>query len=170
MVWILVQDVGGDDCQCSDELCICVSNLVFSGLSGLQLFVDKLVFFLGEFWCIMQSGGKINLLVFDIFLQVMEKMCFQVQWSDLVWKQWKFLLGVEYFFGSLNGSVEYGELCVYMVKVLMLYVGVFCVLLEIVVGEVMFSWVKNDKGFMFDGCDIDVQVIGVCVCGGFCYL
>lgn len=52
----------------------------------------------------------------------------------------------------------------------MFYEMVFCVLLEIVDGQVIISWLNNDKGFQLDGSDIDVKVKVVYVCGGFCYL
>ncbi len=41
------------------------------------------------------------------------------------------------------------------------YAGVFRAPLEIAAGEATLSWVKNDKGFMLDGRDIDVQATGV---------
>ncbi|PIN63867.1 hypothetical protein CKQ90_28930 [Klebsiella pneumoniae] len=44
-----------------------------------------------------------------------------------------------------------------MAKALMPYAGVFRAPLEIAAGEATLSWVKNDKGFMLDGRDIDVQ-------------
>ncbi|WP_423270095.1 AsmA-like C-terminal region-containing protein, partial [Escherichia coli] len=60
----------------------------------------------------------------DIPLQATEKTRFQAQWSDLAWKQWKLLPGAEHFSGSLNGSVEHGELRAHMAKALMPYAGV----------------------------------------------
>ncbi len=50
------------------------------------------------------------------------------------------------------------------------YAGVFRAPLEIAAGEATLSWVKNDKGFMLDGRDIDVQATGVRARGGFRYL
>ncbi len=170
MAWIPAQDVGGDDRQRSDELRIRASNLALSGLSGLQPFADKLAPSLGELWRTTQPGGKINLLALDIPLQATEKTRFQAQWSDLAWKQWKLLPGAEHFSGSLNGSVEHGELRAHMAKALMPYAGVFRAPLEIAAGEATLSWVKNDKGFMLDGRDIDVQATGVRARGGFRYL
>lgn len=170
VVWFLQQDVGGENYICSDELCICVSNFELVGLEVLCLLVVKLLFVLGEIWQVMQLSGKIVILVLDILLQVIEKMCFQVLWENFVWKQWKLLFGVEYFFGMLVGSVEDGQMKVVMQQVKMFYEIVFCVLLEIENGVVMFSWLKNENGFQFDGCDIDVKVKVVYVCGGFCYL
>ncbi len=135
MAWIPAQDVGGDDRQRSDELRIRASNLALSGLSGLQPFADKLAPSLGELWRTTQPGGKINLLALDIPLQATEKTRFQAQWSDLAWKQWKLLPGAEHFSGSLNGSVEHGELRAHMAKALMPYAGVFRAPLEIAAGE-----------------------------------
>ncbi len=80
------------------------------------------------------------------------------------------LPGAEHFSGSLNGSVEHGELRAHMAKALMPYAGVFRAPLEIAAGEATLSWVKNDKGFMLDGRDIDVQATGVRARGGFRYL
>ena len=170
MAWIPAQDVGGDDHQRSDELRIRASNLTLSGLSGLQPFADKLAPSLGELWRTTQPSGKINLLALDIPLQATEKTRFQAQWSDLAWKQWKLLPGAEHFSGSLNGSVEHGELRARMTQALMPYTGVFRAPLEIAAGEATLSWVKNDKGFMLDGRDIDVQATGVRARGGFRYL
>lgn len=68
------------------------------------------------------------------------------------------------------GSVENGLFIVSMKQVKMFYEMVFCVLLEIVDGQVIISWLNNDKGFQLDGSDIDVKVKVVYVCGGFCYL
>lgn len=68
------------------------------------------------------------------------------------------------------GSVENGLFIVLMKQVKMFYEMVFCVLLEIVDGQVTISWLNNDKGFQLDGSDIDVKVKVVYVCGGFCYL
>ncbi|HDH1517645.1 TPA: AsmA2 domain-containing protein YhdP [Klebsiella quasipneumoniae subsp. similipneumoniae] len=170
MAWIPGQDVGGDGHQRSDELRIRASNLALSGLSGLQPFADKLAPSLGELWRTTQPSGKINLLALDIPLQATEKTRFQAQWSDLAWKQWKLLPGAEHFSGSLNGSVEHGELRARMTKAQMPYAGVFRAPLEIAAGEATLSWVKNDKGFMLDGRDIDVQATGVRARGGFRYL
>ncbi len=41
---------------------------------------------------------------------------------------------------------------------------------EIAKGDATLSWVKNDKGFMLDGRNIDVQATGVRARGGFRYL
>lgn len=68
------------------------------------------------------------------------------------------------------GSVENGLFIVSMKQVKMFYETVFCVLLEIVDGQVIISWLNNDKGFQLDGSDIDVKVKVVYVCGGFRYL
>lgn len=68
------------------------------------------------------------------------------------------------------GSVENGLFIVLMKQVKMFYEMVFCVLLEIVDGQVIISWLNNNKGFQLDGCNIDVKVKVVYVCGGFCYL
>ena len=146
MAWIPAQDVGGDDRQRSDELRIRASNLALSGLSGLQPFADKLAPSLGELWRTTQrrqnqfAGSRYP-------LQATEKTRFQAQWSDLAWKQWKLLPGAEHFSGSLNGSVEHGELRAHMAKALMPYAaGVFRAPLEIAAGEATLSWVKTTKG------------------------
>ncbi len=57
-----------------------------------------------------------------------------------------------------------------MTQALMPYTGVFRAPLEIAAGEATLNWVKNDKGFMLDGRDIDVQATGVRARGGFRYL
>ncbi len=48
--------------------------------------------------------------------------------------------GAEHFSGSLNGSVENGELRAHMAKALMPYAGVFRAPLEIAAGEATLSW------------------------------
>lgn len=46
------------------------------------------------------------------------------------------------------------------------YETVFRAPLEIARGDATLNWVKNDKGFMLDGRDIDVQATGVRARGG----
>lgn len=86
------------------------------------------------------------------------------------WKQWKLLPGAEHFSGNVSGSVENGALHVSMTQAKMPYETVFRAPLEIAKGDATLSWVKNDKGFMLDGRDIDVQATGVRARGGFRYL
>jgi uncharacterized protein (TIGR02099 family) len=170
MAWIPAQDVGGKNNQRSDELRIRASNLDLSGLTGLQPMADKLAPSFGEVWRTTQPSGKINLLALDIPLQATEKTRFQADWTNLAWKQWKLLPGAEHFSGSLNGSVENGELRAHMAQAKMPYETVFRAPLEIAQGEATLSWEKNARGFMLDGRDIDVQATGVRARGGFRYL
>ena len=170
MAWIPAQDVGGTNAQRSDELRIRASNLNLSGLTGLQPMADKLAPSLGEIWRTTQPDGKINLLALDIPLQMAEKTRFKADWSDMSWKQWKLLPGAEHFSGSIAGSVENGILHASIKQAKMPYETVFRAPLEIAKGDATLSWIKNDKGFMLDGRDIDVQATGVRARGGFRYL
>ena len=117
---------------------------------------DKLAPSLGEIWRTTQPDGKINLLALDIPLQMAEKARFQADWSDMSWKQWKLLPGAEHFSGNIAGSVENGTLHARMTQARMPYETVFRAPLEIARGDATLNWVKNDKGFMLDGRDIDV--------------
>lgn len=63
--------------------------------------------------------------------------------------------------------MENGALHVSMTQAKMPYETVFRAPLEIAKGDATLSWVKNDKGFMLDGRDIDVQATGVRARGGF---
>lgn len=170
MAWIPAQDVGGDNHSRSDELRVRASHLDLNGLTGLQPIADKLAPELGEVWRTTQPAGKIDLLALDIPLQAAEKSRFQASWSDLSWKQWKLLPGAEHFSGSAAGSVENGSLHASMSEAKMPYATVFRAPLEIAKGDATLSWVKNDKGFMLDGRNIDVQATGVRARGGFRYL
>ncbi|MEL0552190.1 AsmA2 domain-containing protein YhdP [Raoultella lignicola] len=170
MAWIPAQDVGGDDHLRSDELRIRASNLDLNGLVGLQPFADKLAPALGDIWRTTQPTGIIDVLALDIPLQAADKSRFQARWSDLSWKQWKLLPGAEHFSGNAAGSVENGALHASMTDAKMPYATVFRAPLEIAQGDATLSWVKNEKGFMLDGRNIDVQATGVRARGGFRYL
>jgi uncharacterized protein (TIGR02099 family) len=170
MAWIPDQDVGGKDNVRSDELRIRASNLELGGLAGLKPIADKLSPSLGEIWQTTQPAGQINSLALDIPLQATEKTRFQAAWSNLSWKQWELLPGAEHFSGNATGSVENGALNVSMENAKMPYETVFRAPLEIAKGVASLSWVKNDKGFMLDGRDIDVQAKAVHAHGGFRWL
>jgi conserved hypothetical protein TIGR02099 len=170
MAWIADQDVGGKDNVRSDELRIRASNLELAGLAGLKPIAEKLSPSLGEIWQTTQPAGQIDSLALDIPLQATEKTRFQAAWSNLSWKQWKLLPGAEHFSGRAEGSVENGALSVSMENAKMPYETVFRAPLEIANGVANLSWVKNNKGFMLDGRDIDVQAKAVHARGGFRWL
>lgn len=170
MAWIPNQDVGGKESVRSDELRIRASNLELSGLSGLLPIADKLSPAFGEIWKTTQPTGNIDALALDIPLQATEKTRFQAVWRNLAWKQWQLLPGAEHFSGRAEGSVENGALSAKMENARMPYETVFRAPLEIASGVARLSWVKNEKGFMLDGRDIDVQAKAVHARGGFRWL
>ena len=103
-------------------------------------------------------------------MQAPDKTRFQASWSDLSWKQWQLLPGAEHFSGNAAGSVGDGTLHASMTQAKMPYATVFRAPLEIAKGDATLNWVKNEKGFMLDGRNIDVQATGVRARGGFRYL
>ncbi|MGL5698680.1 MAG: YhdP family protein, partial [Kluyvera sp.] len=109
-------------------------------------------------------------LAMDIPLQDTGKTRFNARWDNLAWKQWELLPGAENVSGSISGSVENGELQVAVQDARMPYEHVFRAPLEIANGAATLSWQNNDKGFMLDGRNIDVQATGVRASGGFRYL
>ncbi|ERB21395.1 AsmA2 domain-containing protein YhdP [Escherichia coli] len=170
LAWIPEQDVGGKDNKRSDELRIRASNLELAGLEGIRPLAAKLSPALGDVWRSTQPSGKINTLALDIPLQAADKTRFQASWSDLAWKQWKLLPGVEHFSGTLSGSVENGLLTASMKQAKMPYETVFRAPLEIADGQATISWLNNNKGFQLDGRNIDVKAKAVHARGGFRYL
>ncbi|QKN80290.1 AsmA2 domain-containing protein YhdP [Scandinavium goeteborgense] len=170
MAWIPGQDVGGKNNVRSDELRIRASNLELSGLSGLLPIAEKLSPSLGDIWETTQPAGQIDALALDIPLQATEKTRFQAAWSNLAWKQWKLLPGAEHFSGRAEGSVEHGSVNISMADAKMPYETVFRAPLEIAKGVANLSWVNNEKGFMLDGRDIDVQAKALHAHGGFRWL
>lgn len=167
MAWIPEQDVDGKD---GNELRIRASNLELSGLSGLLPIAEKLSPSLGEIWEITQPAGQIDTLALDIPLKATDKTRFHAAWSNLSWKQWKLLPGAEHFSGRAEGSLAHGALNISMQNAKMPYETVFRAPLEIAKGVANLSWVKNEKGFMLDGRDIDVQAKAVRAHGGFRWL
>ncbi|MFB4181793.1 AsmA2 domain-containing protein YhdP [Escherichia fergusonii] len=170
LAWIPEQDVGGKNNQRSDELRIRASHLELAGLEGLRPLASKLSPALSEIWQATQPSGQINVLALDIPLQQTEKTRFQIDWRDLVWKQWKLLPGAEHFSGTLAGSVENASMTVSMKQAKMPYETVFRAPLEIEEGVATINWLKNDKGFQLDGRNIDVKATAVHAHGGFRYL
>lgn len=170
MAWIPEQDVGGKNSVRSDELRIRASHLELGGMSGLLPIAEKLSPSLGDIWETTQPTGNIDLLALDIPLKAPEKTRFQAQWSQLAWKQWKLMPGAEHVSGRADGSVENGAVTVAIQQAKMPYETVFRAPLEIERGVANLQWVKNYKGFMLDGRDIDVKANAVRVHGGFRWL
>ena len=152
------------------EVRLRASNLALNGLDGLLPIAEKLSPSLGDIWQTTQPGGNIDMLALDIPLKAADKTRFKAAWSNLTWKQWKLLPGAEHVSGEAEGSAENGVLRVSMANALMPYEKVFRAPLEIGKGAATLSWVKNDKGFMLDGRDIDVQANAVRAHGGFRWL
>lgn len=170
LAWIPEQEVGGKNSVRSDELRIRASHLSLAGLNGLLPIADKLSPTLGEIWRTTQPNGTIESLGLDIPLQATDQTRFQAAWKDLAWKQWKMLPGAENVSGELSGSVENGALKVNMQQATMPYETVFRAPLEIAKGTATLNWLNNDKGFMLDGRNIDVEAKAVRAAGGFRYL
>lgn len=152
------------------EVRIRASNLELGGLAGLLPIAEKISPSLGDIWQTTQPHGKIDMLALDIPLQAADKTRFKAAWSDLAWKQWKLLPGAEHFSGEAEGSAGNGILRVSMQNAVMPYETVFRAPLEISKGVATLNWVQNEKGFMLDGRDIDVQAKAVRACGGFRWL
>ncbi|MFV0263446.1 MAG: AsmA2 domain-containing protein YhdP [Kluyvera sp.] len=170
LAWIPAQEVGGQNNQRSDELRIRASHLSLAGLNGLLPIAEKLSPEVADIWRTAQPTGMVDALAMDIPLQETHKTRFNASWDNLAWKQWKLLPGAEHVSGSVAGSVENGALHVAMQKALMPYEHVFRAPLEIADGVATLKWLNNDKGFMLDGRNIDVQATGVRAAGGFRYL
>ncbi|QIU90653.1 AsmA2 domain-containing protein YhdP [Yokenella regensburgei] len=170
LAWVPAEEVGGANHVRSDELRLRATHLSLSGLTGLLPIAEKLSPSLGEIWHTAQPTGNIDALAVDIPLQQTEQTRFKASWSNLAWKQWKLLPGAEHFSGHIEGSVENGALSVAMEDAKMPYETVFRAPLEIQKGVARLNWVKNEKGFMLDGRDIDVTATGVRARGGFRYL
>ena len=170
LAWIPSQEVGGPNHQSSDELRIRASHLSLAGLNGLLPIAENLSPELADIWRTTQPTGTVDAFAMDIPLQNTAKTRFNASWNELAWKQWKLLPGAEHVSGSIAGSVENGSLQVAMQKALMPYEHVFRAPLEIANGVATLNWVNNDKGFMLDGRNIDVQATGVRAAGGFRYL
>ena len=170
LAWIPEQEVGGPDNQRSDELRIRASHLSLAGLNGLLPIAENLSPEVADIWRTTQPTGMVDALAIDIPLQDANKIRFNASWDDLAWKQWKLLPGAEHVYGNVAGSLENGSLHVAMQKALMPYEHVFRAPLEIADGVATLNWVNNDKGFMLDGRNIDVQATGVRAAGGFRYL
>ncbi|KFC00313.1 putative exported protein [Trabulsiella guamensis ATCC 49490] len=170
MAWVPAQEVGGPTGVRSDELRLRATNLDLGSLKGLLPVAKKLSPSLGEIWQTTQPTGTVDSLAVDIPLQQTEKTRFQATWNNLAWKQWKLLPGAEHFSGKIGGGVENGALTVTMDQAVMPYETVFRAPLEIEKGVANLRWVKNEKGFMLDGRDIDVQAKAVHARGGFRYL
>ncbi|ADO46740.1 AsmA2 domain-containing protein YhdP [[Enterobacter] lignolyticus] len=170
LAWFPNQAVGGKDRARSDELRIRASNLELGDMTGLLPIAAKLSPSLGDIWQTMQPSGQIDTLALDIPLSATEKTRFQAAWSNLAWKQWKLLPGVEHLSGRAQGSVENGALNLTVAQAKMPYETVFRAPLEVAKGVANLQWVKNEKGFMLDGRDIDVQATGVRAHGGFRWL
>ena len=170
LAWIPAQEVGGANHQRSDELRIRASHLSLAGLNGLLPIAENLSPELADIWRTTQPTGTVDAFAMDIPLQNTAKTRFNASWNDLAWKQRKLLPGAEHVSGSIAGSVENGSLQVAMQKALMPYEHVFRAPLEIANGVATLNWVNNDKGFMLDGRNIDVQATGVRAAGGFRYL
>lgn len=170
LAWIPSQEVGGPNHQRSDELRIRASHLSLAGLNGLLPIAENLSPELADIWRTTQPTGTVDAFAMDIPLQNTAKTRFNASWNELAWKQWKLLPGAEHVSGSIAGSVENGSLQVAMQKALMPYEHVFRAPLEIANGVATLNWVNNDKGFMLDGRNIDVQATGVRAAGGFRYL
>ena len=170
MAWVPAQEVGGPAGTRSDELRLRATNLDLGSLKGLLPIAEKLAPSLGEIWQTTQPTGTVDSLAVDIPLQQTEKTRFQAAWNDLAWKQWQLLPGAEHFSGRIEGSVENGALTATMNQAVMPYETVFRAPLEIEKGVANLRWVKNEKGFMLDGRDIDVQAKALRAHGGFRYL
>ncbi|BBR57177.1 MULTISPECIES: AsmA2 domain-containing protein YhdP [unclassified Klebsiella] len=170
LAWIPAQEVGGKDHQRSDELRIRASHLSLAGLNGLLPIAARISPDVADIWHTAQPTGMIDALAVDIPLQDAGKTRFNASWDGLAWKQWKLLPGAEHVSGSVAGSVENGTLRVAMQKALMPYEHVFRAPLEIADGTATLNWVNDDRGFMLDGRNIDVQATGVRAAGGFRYL
>lgn len=170
MAWLPGQDVDGKSGLRSDELRIRASNLELGGLEGLLPIANRLSPSLGDIWEATQPAGKIDVLALDIPLQSMDKTRFRAAWDNLQWKPWKLLPGAEHLSGKAEGSVENGALSVAMKNAVMPYKTVFRAPLEIKSAQARLNWVKNDKGLMFDGRNIDVEAKAVSARGGFRWL
>ena len=170
LAWIPQQEVGGQNNLRSDELRIRASNLSLVGLNGLLPIAQKLSPTLADIWRTTQPNGTVKSLALDIPLQATDQTRFQAGWDNLAWKQWKLLPGAENVSGTVAGSVGNGSLKVNMQNAVMPYETVFRAPLEIAQGTATLNWVKNEKGFMLDGRDIDVQAKAVHAAGGFRYL
>ncbi len=160
MAWIPAQDVGGDDRQRSDELRIRASNLALSGPSGLQPFVDKLA----PLWA---NSGEPRSLAQNQFAGSRypagdgENAFLRRSGAIPAWKQRKLpcrgsralLRQFEWQRWSTGITRSYGE-----------GADAVCRRLPRAVDSRRRSHAQlgeNDKGFMLDGRDIDVQATGV---------
>ena len=169
LAWFPGQRVAGNADQRSDELRVRASHLELSGLDALLPLAQKIAPRLNEVWNIMQPAGRIDALALDIPLQATDKTRFKAWWSNLRWKQWKLLPGVEHFSGSVAGSMENGTLTGTVHDAVMPYESVFRAPLEISQGNATLAWQKDASGWRLDGTGIDVSAKAVRARGDFHY-
>lgn len=170
LAWFPDKDNDQKESQNGGEMRLRASNLELGGLAGLLPIAEKLSPSLGDIWQTAQPSGKIDMLALDIPLRNADKTRFKAAWSDLAWKQWKLLPGAEHVSGTAEGSAENGVLNVAMKDAVMPYETVFRAPLQISRGGANLRWEQNEKGFMLDGRDIDVQAKALRARGGFRWL
>ncbi|MDY0971243.1 AsmA2 domain-containing protein YhdP [Siccibacter turicensis] len=169
LAWFPAQQVGGPDNQRSDELRVRASHLELSGLDALLPLAQKFSPRLSEVWNTMRPAGNLDALALDIPLQATDKTRFQAEWSDLSWKQWKLLPGVQHFSGNVAGSLQNGVLNATVRKAVMPYESVFRAPLEIAQGDATLAWRNDASGWRLDGTGIDVSASALRARGDFHY-
>ncbi|CQH25509.1 AsmA2 domain-containing protein YhdP [Yersinia frederiksenii] len=160
------QFIGPDQTQ---ELRIRATNIQLERvgplLPTLSLFTPELM----NRWTDLRPQGIVDALALDIPISQPEKTRFQAKWHDISWQHWELLPGVNNFGGTLNGSVQQGQLNISLNDSTLPYGDMFRAPLEVSQASGALNWQIDDKGWELWSDQLDVRAKSLWGNGSFRY-
>ncbi|NHB89368.1 DUF3971 domain-containing protein [Photorhabdus tasmaniensis] len=120
-------------------------------------------------WERRQPQGLVNHLALDITPEIADDFQMSMQWQDVSWQRWQGLPSIDNFSGSLNGSLQQGELNFALKDSVADYRDVFLAPFEISQSHGEIFWRQDKRGLQLWSQGLDLQAKSLWVSGDFRY-
>ncbi|UDG79727.1 AsmA2 domain-containing protein YhdP [Candidatus Steffania adelgidicola] len=152
------------------EIRLRASGLVFERLTPLLSLISCVTPTLCARWHDLQPHGELSTLILDIPLSNVVATHFQGRWHDLSWQSWKMLPGMDHISGSVEGSIDTGELQLTIEHSKIPYQVMFRKPINLFYACATFYWHHNlKKELILWGRNIHAQAPSISVNGDFCF-